>query len=277
VNLSLRAIIALLALGPTGLAQAQGVAMVADLQGRATLQDAASSQPMYLTAEIPPAGVVHLEAEARLVLISLMDGETVMVQGPLSFRLDHQGHPVGPGRRFTRVPVDAPRLKDALRPGGLAQASLVMRAPDSQLEPLGPDPAVRDPRPRFAWSGPAGHRYRFVLKDAMGKEVLRQETDRPDLELPPGVRLAIGAAYVWRVDDLSPGAGQPFEAELQCLAESLGKTLDLLRSRREASFAQGLCYAAALTEAGLRTEARAEWKRLADLRPEDPILRAYAE
>jgi len=267
VNLSLRAVTALLALGPTGLAQAQGVAMVADLQGPATLQDAASSQPLYLTAEIPSAGVVHLGAEARLVLISLKDGETVMVQGPLSFRLDHQGHPVGPGRRFTRVPVDAPRLKDALRPGGLAQASLVMRAPDSQLEPLGPDPAVRDPRPRFAWSGPAGHRYRFVLKDAMGKEVLRQETDRPDL----------GAAYVWRVDDLSPGAGQPFEAELQCLAESLGKTLDLLRSRRQASFAQGLCYAAALTEAGLRTEARAEWKRLADLRPEDPIVRAYAE
>jgi hypothetical protein len=206
MTMPVRTALVSLALGLGGALHAQGVAMVADLQGRASLQGDGLSEPLTLTAEIPQAREVRLEAGCRLVLIAYRDGEELTVRGPLRFRLDPQGHPMGSSQGFTRKRVDAPRLQEALKPGGLAQASLVMRAPDGEAaDPAGPDAApVRVPA-------------------------------------------------------------------------ALKRTLEALRAQRKASFARGLVYASALAEAGLHAEAQAEWRRLAALRPDDPVLKAYAE
>jgi hypothetical protein len=271
-------ILALLVLGLCPPIQAQGVAMVADLQGKASLQRDQRSEPLVLTAEIPAGRDLTLETGSRMVFIALKDGEEITVQGPLTFRLDAQGHPLGPARNFTRKRVEATRLQEALKPGGLAQASLVMRDLPSELEFLAPDPGVREPRPRFEWSAPGGFQFTFVLKDDQGRELARQEGAQTWFELPPGLALPPSATCSWSLEGRGPGGlVRRARGEVTLLAEPLRQALDALGAHRQDSFARGLIYAAALAEAGLRTEARAEWRRLARLRPDDPILQAYAE
>jgi len=52
---------------------------------------------------------------------------------------------------------------------------------------------------------------------------------------------------------------------------------DLARLKAAAgSFSRRLVYAAALQVRGLEDEARAEWRALAELRPEDPVLKGFA-
>jgi hypothetical protein len=265
----------LLACGLVASLRAQGVAMVADLQGRATLL----SEPLALTSEIPATRMVSVDAGSRLVLIALQDGEEITVHGPARFHLDAQGHPLAADKHITRKGAVVPHLQAALKPGGLAQASVVMREADpNALVPLAPEAGVLEARPHFAWSAPVGHRFTFALKEATGKELLSQEEAGAYAELPPGLELAPGVAYTWTVEDLdAPAWPLRFEAQVTRLGEPLRQTLDALRAHRESSFAQGLVYAAALTEAGLRKEAHSEWRRLATLRPGDPVLEAFAE
>ena len=248
---------------------AQGVAMVADLQGGPTLDGTG----LALAAEIPAGGRILLGGGARLVLISLRTGEELSIQGPASFHLDAQGRPAGPVRGMVRKNLDAGPLKAVLKPGGLAQASLTMRGPVLGPVLRAPDPAVREPKPQFAWSGPAGATFRFELRSEGGEVLARAETDQTRLEAP--VQLVPGAAYTWSVEDTGPG-GLRSQATVICLAPDTLAALEGLKTHRELSFARGFAYAAALQQAGLRTEARPQWRRLAALHPGDPLLQALA-
>lgn len=257
------------------------VAMVTDLQGRATLQRGTLVEELSLTAEVSAGGKVKLESGARVVLVSFATGDQVQAQGPVAFTLDGRGRPEGTAKGVQVVPFKAVRLQEVLKPGGLAQASLVMRAPSrgdfALLQPR--SAVVRDRRPAFAWEGCGeGSRYVFVLRDASGREAASLLTGKPEAELPPGTFLDEGATYVWIVSAmLADGATRRATGELRVLSADARALLSRLHSEGRESFSLRLAYAAALQQAGLLEEAKAEWINLSRERPEDPVLRAFAQ
>lgn len=257
------------------------VAMVTDLQGRATLQRGTLVEDLSLTAEVSAGGKVKLESGARLVLVSFATGDQVLAQGPAAFTLDGRGRPEGAVRGVQVVPFKAVRLQEVLKPGGLAQASLVMRAPSQgDFALLQPRSAVlMDRRPVFAWEASGeGARYVFVLRDQAGHEAVSLVTARPQAELPPGTFLDEGGAYVWIVSvTLSDGTAKRATGELKVLGTEAHAGLARLQAEGRGSFSMRLAYAAALQQAGLLEEAKAEWIRLSRERPEDPVLRAFAK
>ena len=88
----------------------------------------------------------------------------------------------------------------------------------------------------------------------------------------------MGVAYTWSVSVTLPdGTVRSAHADLALLGRETRVGLDKLRAHQGDSFSMGVVFAAALQQAGLLDEARAAWKALLALRPDDPTLAAYAK
>jgi hypothetical protein len=262
-------------------AQPQAAAMVTDLQGRASIQNGALAETLVLTAEAGSNCPITLDPGARIVLVSYATGEEITATGPARFTLDAKGHPAGPGRGIQVTPAKGLRLQESLKPGGLAQASLVMRdAGPAELALRSPlDRVVADARPRFAWEDlGTGAQYRFRLQGPGGQHLFAAEPAAPQADLPPGLRLQEGVAYVWAVSATLPdGTVRKAQADLALLGRAARIRLAALRSHAPESFSHQVAYAAALQEAGLLDQAKPRWRALQALRPDDPTLAAYAK
>lgn len=262
------------------LAQAPvSVAMVTDVQGKATAAKGALVESLALTTELAAGSRIEAAAGARLVFVTFTHGEEIRVTGPAAFTLDAQGRPHGAKKGVQVVPVKGVQLREALKPGGLAQASLVMRAPSTgDFALTAPQsPVIQDPRPTFAWetAGP-GATYTFILKELDGPEVLREGTDAPEFVLPVDQPLRVGTAYHWEVRARRDGAQRQAQGELRVLGLPQRLLLRKLRDLAKSRFSMRLAYAAALQQFGLAVEAKAEWKALQAQRPEDPVLQSFA-
>ena len=254
-------------------------AMVMDLSGKASLGEGVSAEPLTITTEVPSGRHLRLEAGSRVVLVSFKTGEEITVKGPASFNLDTEGRPVGLKQGVQRTLAQGLQLKQVLKPGGLAQASVVMRAPAGDFTLVAPSSrVVRSRTPTFRWQG-AGEsaRYVLILGNPDGTERYRTETASTQVALPVQNALAEGSTYVWTVQaSLPDGTGKEVRGEVEVLGATQRHELAGLRSKRTRSFAYHVAYAVALQCAGLSEEARAEWKTLSQQRPNDPGLKAYA-
>lgn len=278
----LRSCLPYLLLVPPMAAQAPaGVAMVTDLQGKASIQQGNLVEDLVLTAELAPGRKVQVAAGARLTLVSFGTGDQIHVTGPAAFTLDGEGRARGPKQRIQVVPVKGVKLQEALKPGGLAQASLVMRASwEGDIAMLQPgSAAVLEPFHRFAWAGAGeGAHYTFTLKDSQGRDVASVATQEPAYHLPANQSLLAGATYTWSIT-AEPREGTPRRAQGTFKVLSLpqrGLLLNL-RALGRSSFSLRLAYAAALQQFGLQEEAKAEWRALRQERPGDPVLKAFAQ
>lgn len=255
-------------------------AMVMDLSGRASLGEAAQAEPLTITAEVPPGRHLRLEAGGRVVLVSFRTGEEITVKGPADFTLDADGRPVGLKQGFRSVRAVGLRLKQVLKPGGLAQASLVMRAPMGDFVLLSPGSrTVRSRTPLFRWES-AGEKARYVLTITSpdGTERYRTETVSTEAEVPARNALTEGARCIWVVRaSLPDGTGKEIQGEVEVLGAAQRHDLASMRRARSQSFAHHVAYAAALQCAGLTEEAKTEWRLLSRRRPNDPVLKAYAD
>ena len=253
------------------------VALVVDLHGKGRLQGGNLEEPLALLMELSPSRTVHLEAGAKVVWVTLKTGEEITVLGPAQFSLDALGVPVGLKKGVQRKKVEGLQLKESLKPGGLAQASLVMRVPHDFELHSPKEGALRKAPTTFQWEALDGASFRFSLQNAKGEVLSQYEGKERKLVLPATVHLGPGS-YIWRVEATEP-SGNPRQAEggFQILGPDQIALLDAARAQKHQSFARGVLYAALLQECGLHLEAKAEWKVLAGLRKEDAILTAFAQ
>ncbi|MDR3684594.1 MAG: hypothetical protein P4L11_12785 [Geothrix sp.] len=257
-------------------APSTAVAMVTDAQGE--LRRGEDPAPVAITSEVEAGLPLKLKAGARLTLLMYGSGEEVRLSGPGTFTLDAKGSVSGPTAGIRRTKGPELDLKEALKPGGLAQASLVMRGPfDIDLEEP-TQPVVRTARPRFRWVPVKGATiYSLSLRKAGGDGLLAITTREPAFDLPEGLQLQPGVTYQWSLSTALPGVRVlQSEGELAVLDETRSQALDRLRAAAATSFSQRLVYASTLQVYGLLAEAKVEWRALASQRPEDPMLQAFA-
>ena len=269
-------------------AMAPPVALVMDFQGTGHMLVDRVSNRLSLLAELNTGSEVKLDPGSRLVLVTLGTGEEIQVEGPAAFRLDKLGHPVGKLQmRIKRV--QALRMPGRLRPGGLAQASVVMReVEDSSVSrdrqaPLLPRLALQSPpsaatllaQPRFSWSSLPGASWTFTLSDAAGRTCLRMEGSTSEAKLPAGESLKAGASYTWQLTGRMPdGTSREGTGHLRRLAAEEAAVLRQAQVPPGAPFARRLLYASLLEKAGMHAEACEVWAGLLRERPGQPVLLA---
>ena len=166
-----------------------------------------------------------------------------------------------------------------LRPGALAQASVVMRtAPEPGGPAMSPGPCSFSATPVFRWRpGGADATYHFRLQDPQGQVLFELTQPECAIQVPPHLALAEETAYTWVLDTRRPdGSETRASGQVKVLAKGVREALQAGRPALDAPFSERLVYAALLEQQELHEEARAYWQGLARERPDDPGLARLA-
>jgi hypothetical protein len=264
-------------------AQAAGVAMVTDLQGKAVASSAGRSADMTILADIEPGTRVELAAGATLVALYLDSGDEYVFKGPAAIEF-RPGQPqvlsgAPPERRSLDLGKGAKPIR--IKPVGMTQGAIVMRGirPDPRLQLLNLNRTrTLDTAPVFLWSElQPGQKYGFELRDDTGRVVYETEVSATSVKLPSTLRLAEGAAYTWAVSArLQDGRKYSSTAEFALAAADVRAEAEALRPPASSPLSTRVAYAAWLEQMGLKDEARKYWKAAAAERPEDTRLRSLS-
>ncbi len=264
-------------------AQAAGVAMVTDLQGKAVASIAGRSADLTILADIEPGTKVELAAGATLVTLYFESGDEYMFKGPaaIEFRLAQPQVVTGAAaeRRSLELGTGAKPIR--IKPVGMTQGAIVMRG-------IRPDPRIQlvnlnrtrtlDTAPVFLWKEvQPGQKYGFELRDKTGRVVYETEVSATSLTLPATVPLAEGTPYTWEVSARLPdGRKYSSTAEFALAAADVRAEAEALRPAASSPLSTRIAYAAWLDQMGLKDEARKYWKAAAAERPEDTRLKSLS-
>ena len=167
-------------------AHAAAVAMVTDLQGKATLSSGGMPRGLTICAELDTGGRVQLGAGATLVVLYLDTGDEYVFKGPARFEVGPAAPAVRDGPSPVRRSLSLGRSgKDVrIRPVGIAQGALVMRSmsPAPSAELLAQAESLRPPAdaPLSARVAYAAWLEGAELKDEARKYWKVAAAERPD-------------------------------------------------------------------------------------------------
>lgn len=269
----------LMLLLPAGMPQAADpVAMVADLQGSATLTTASGKSPLGLLDYLNAGSTIDLPAGSKLSLVEFPSGATLQYEGAAKITF------TGDGQRL--LAGSAPKKRDlqiaqridlnALSQGGVTQGAITFRTLRQQqrvilLHPI--DTVILSRTPLFLWQPVAGATtYRFTLADDRGQVI--HEADIQGSEYALSQSLREGALYRWSVQT-RVGDGQRYagSGEFNLLDTAERGRILALQPVAGAPFVEQVLFAAYLDSLGLNYDAGLVWQRLADQRPDAPKLR----
>lgn len=232
-------------------------------------------------AEIPDGVRLSLQADATLIAVDLVSGKEYVLKGGQDYRVTPQGLQ-GSGVIETALPARG--VADIhITPGMVAQPLPATRSRSSKLNVLSPISPVKtiivSDAPLFRWSAveaSTGYRLSVLKPDgALHWEARTQDTQLP---LPATHRLAPGAKYTWRIEHFSAGGlASDASAEFAVAPAATLKQLSALKADARSPFSRRVLYAALLTEVGAKEEARVLWQELAREKPDDNVLRRFAE
>jgi hypothetical protein len=262
------------------LAQASGVAVVTDLQGRSTITTAGRSADAGILSDIQAGSQAQLPANASLVVLYLADGSEYQIKGPAQvvFRADRPE--VSQGAPAVRRPAPAAgnlRIKTT----GVSQGAIVMRSLGSTriLLLAGNGTLVLDAQPELGWMPPAPDlRYSLDIADDTGRSLLTAEVAATSLQVPAGLGLREGSTYTWEVSARGPdGRKYSGRGEFGVATAPLRSQVTTARGQADAAMSSQVALALWLEQQELRDEARRVWRELARQRPDEARLRAMAE
>lgn len=250
--------------------------LVTEVTGKVEIDDKGAVATL---AEIPDGARLSLQADASLVAVDLVSGKEYVLKGGQDYRVTPQG-PQGSGVSAMALPANG--MADIhIEPGMVAQPTTRSRSSKvNVLSPIAPvKTIVVSDAPLFRWSAveaSAGYRLSILKPDgALHWEARTQDTQLP---LPTTHRLAPGAKYTWRIEHFSTGGpASNASAEFSVAPAATLKQLSALKADAGSPFSRRVLYAALLTEAGAKEEARALWQELSREKPDDKVLRRFAE
>jgi hypothetical protein len=267
------------------LSHAAGVAMVTDLQGRATVASPdGKKRDLGILAELDAGAKVELAAGATLVALYLDAGDEYLIKGPsaIEFRAGGPEVPSGakPEKRSLSLGKGGKDIR--IKPVGVTQGAMVMRTvrPEARIRLLTLNKThTLDSAPEFRWSALQPNlKYGFELSDETGRMVYEAKVDGTSLRLPVDMALTSGKPYSWEVTARLPdGRKYSSSADFAVADGTLRARAEALRPPASAALATKIAYAAWLDSAELKDEARKYWKEAATQRPDDARLKELAE
>lgn len=266
--------------GPVGFAEP--VAMVMDVKGKVELQTGSKKSAVSMLAEIEPESRISLEKDGQMVVMYLQSGEEYVFTGAGQFKIGAAAPVVvsgtAPQKRSAALGkvANAPKIK----PGGLAQAAVVMRSvnQEQQIRLLSlADTVTLDLAPEFRWEGVRqGAKYAFELQNEYGEAVWDTTVDDTSVILPPSVRLKEGRKYVWKVSTTENGKPLVSQGQFTIAPLDIRIQVEALRPNPQAPLSDQVAFAVWLRQVEFRDEAKKYWKVLSAERKSDETLRALA-
>jgi hypothetical protein len=264
-------------------AQGAGVAMVTDLQGKATASSQGRSRDLAILDELEAEALVQLDPGTTLVVLYLDTGYEYVCKGAATIEFrpgqpEAQGGPK-PERRNLAVGKGGKEIR--IKSVGMVQGAMVMRSirADTQIQLLNLDKArTLETRPEFRWKElQPGLEYGFELIDETGRTILESQVTATSMALPANVRLREGVPYVWKVSARLPnGRTYASSSEFAIAPADVRAQARDLRPPASAPLSARIAYAAWLDQMELKDEARKYWAAASAERPESPRLRALA-
>jgi hypothetical protein len=265
-------------------AHAAGVAMVTDLQGKATLSSGGTNRDLTICAELDTGTKVQLAAGATLVLLYFDAGDEYVFRGPSTIEFKPGAPEVASGAQPEKRSLSLGKGgKDVrIKPVGITQGAMVMRSvrPVARIQLLTLNKTrTLESSPEFRWSAlEAVPTYGFELSDETGRTVFETKVDATSLRLPASVQIREGVPYTWEVSARLPdGKKYASSADFAIAGADLRARAESLRPPASAPLSTRIAYAAWLSGAELKDEARKYWKETAAERPQDARLKALAE
>lgn len=259
-------------------AASEAVAMVTDRQGKVQVAENGRARPAALLDYLRPNAELTLGRGASVTVVYFASGTQYVLSGEGSVRIQADRPAVAGNVKLA---------SNAMRQGALvanarketAQGALVMKTAPQPIQPLSPaDSRILEARPLFTWKAPkAKPPYRFTLTDAQKQVIIEGEVKAMRFELPPGITLAEGARYSWRVEGkTAKGEALTGEASFDVATAVERAQVGQARPAPGAAFSERVTYATILDGMGFRDEARKEWRKLAAERKGDIRLRVRA-
>ena len=266
------------------MAYGAGVAMVTDLQGKATMTADGRARDLTILAEVDAGTQVQLAAGATLVALYLDAGDEYVFKGPAAIvfkaaqpdvtsgaKPEKRGSSLGKGGNSIRI-----------KPVGVAQGAMVMRGfrTGARIQLLNLHKThTLETQPEFRWQAlQPGVKYQIEITDDTGRTVQEAQVDAASFKLPAGVPLKEGVPYTWEVSARLPdGRKYSSSADFAVAPADLRSQAEALRPAASAPLSTRVAYAAWLDQMELKDEARKYWKAASAERPDDPRLKALAE
>ena len=264
-------------------AQGTGVAMVTDLQGKATASIQGRSRDLTILDELEAEAMVQLGPGTTLVVLYLDTGYEYVCKGAatIDFRPGQPEAQSGakPERRNLTLGKGGKDIR--IRPVGMVQGAMVMRGirADTQIQLLNLDRTrTLETRPEFRWKAlQPGLEYGFELLDETGRTILESQVNAASMNLPAGVKLREGVPYVWKLSARLPnGRTYTTSSEFTIAPADVRVQARELRPATSAPLSARIAYAAWLDQMELKDEARKYWMAASAERPESSRLHALA-
>jgi hypothetical protein len=258
------------------------IAMTTDVQGKAWVVEGGKQTPLGLMAYLPRGARLQLDKGARVAVTYFAVPREYTLSGPTQAIVEAQSlrgegaaaasRTLNPGQSAAGKQFSA-RQRDQL-----ALATFEMKA-SGVLSALQPDDTLLISSPEhFTWQALSGiSLYRFVLQDEQGQVLHKAETKTAELKLPANVRLLPGKAYRWSVEAVATEGAQTAQARFSMLDGKLARQLEQSKPGPGARFSDRIIYATMLDNAGARLAANAQWKALAQERPDDEKLQQLSQ
>jgi hypothetical protein len=266
------------------MAHGAGVAMVTDLQGKATISAEGRARDVTILAELDAGSQVQLAAGATLVALYLDAGDEYVFKGPASI-LFKAGQPevtsgAKPEKRGSSLGKGGNAIK--IKPVGVAQGAMVMRGfrTGARIQLLNLHKTrTLETQPEFRWQAlQSGVKYHIEVTDETGRMLHEADVDTASFKLPAAIPLKEGVPYTWEVSARLPdGRKYSSSADFAVAPADLRTQADALRPAASAPLSARVAYAAWLDQMELKDEARKYWKAAATERPDDPRLKSLAE
>lgn len=263
---------------------AEPVAMVTDLEGKATLADDARKPALSILSEIKQDSRVQLENGARAIVVYLESGQEYEFKGPAVIQFgSSQPESISGAKPQLRGAALAKGGKEIrIKPVVVAQAAIVMRAirHTSKIKLLSlAGTKTLEPYPVFLWQAlQPGLRYSFKLIDDAGKVLFDASVEGTALQLPPQVHLKEAMDYTWMVSARLPDGKECFNAgDFSVAPDALREQAESLRPAENAPLSERVAFAAWLEQVNLKDEARKYWKSISSERQDDQRLKVMAE
>lgn len=262
---------------------ADPVALVLDVQGSAAVIQPHKSK-LAVLSYLEPGTVLRVEPGAKVAVTYFYKALEYNFTGPAVVAIKPEMAQVISGNPAQRRDLEETQTeavkKLALRPSDkLARATFEMRSMPKTLRLLAPlNSAIVTTTPELSWeSVPGVQHYRLVIADVRGLALVDETTSASSWRVPKDAALPMGKTYRWRVEAqfatrkvISP------DGEFWIVDKAQAEKIARMTPPTNASFADRILYAVTLENLGLKEDAKAEWSRLAQERPEEALLQQRA-
>ncbi|MEO5350904.1 MAG: hypothetical protein H7836_14865 [Magnetococcus sp. YQC-3] len=282
-------LLALLLVWPHPALTAERVAVALDVSGPVTLVSALNGfedeSPLQRTNYLSVGNRVVIAAGGEVTLMHLEQFKRFTVRGPNEVSIQAEGvtlktgqvEPLaGSGHAHLSLLASLGKERKTLK---MPSAAIGIRDLDKKaggivlISPLDKERLSGEP-PLFAWHPvPDQANYRLLLKKADGSVLLETPATANPFPLPDTLPLQAGEQYFWQVVAGSEeSAVQSLPWSFTLLTAEEQRDLQQWRPPMDAPISDHVLYALLLERMGVIREAKAQWQRLHERDPADPLF-----